>query len=234
MSVVSKALADYSKQFIISVVLGKDLVPRWDLVTCSQTQLDFICICESVAIFREPVSICTVQFHVTSSNRLCSCGFCRLSIPNMEDLKRRLLKMVSNCNKPKVRFSTEPQRDVTLRSLSSLITLSLSLSTRYWCAAAGTRCLEELLMISLRRWRTGGRRSWTSRCSARRVCWCGAQPPIRACRLTTRPPTPLTYPCSCPAASCTSLRTDPHAGLNGSIHFLWRVVYTASVRDGRI
>ncbi|XP_030631145.1 sn1-specific diacylglycerol lipase beta isoform X1 [Chanos chanos] len=49
---MSKALADYSKQFVISVVLGKDLVPR-------------------------------------------------LSIPNMEDLKRRILKMVSNCSKPK-------------------------------------------------------------------------------------------------------------------------------------
>lgn len=34
--------------------------------------------------------------------------------------------MVSNCNKPKVRLPTEPQRDVTLRSLSSVITLSLS------------------------------------------------------------------------------------------------------------
>ncbi|XP_068613374.1 diacylglycerol lipase-beta-like [Brachionichthys hirsutus] len=49
---LSKALADYSKDFVISVVLGKDLVPR-------------------------------------------------LSIPNIEDLKRRLLKVVSNCNKPK-------------------------------------------------------------------------------------------------------------------------------------
>lgn len=52
---MSKALADYSKQFVVSVVLGKDLVPR-------------------------------------------------LSIPNMEDLKRRILKMVSNCSKPKYRI----------------------------------------------------------------------------------------------------------------------------------
>lgn len=52
---MSKALADYSKDFVISVVLGKDLVPR-------------------------------------------------LSLPNMEDLKRRILKMVSNCNKPKYRI----------------------------------------------------------------------------------------------------------------------------------
>uniref|UniRef100_A0AAR2KDK0 sn-1-specific diacylglycerol lipase n=1 Tax=Pygocentrus nattereri TaxID=42514 RepID=A0AAR2KDK0_PYGNA len=52
---MSKALAEYSKQFVISVVLGKDLVPR-------------------------------------------------LSIPNMEDLKRRILKMVSNCNKPKYKI----------------------------------------------------------------------------------------------------------------------------------
>uniref|UniRef100_A0A1A8IQB5 Diacylglycerol lipase-beta n=2 Tax=Nothobranchius TaxID=28779 RepID=A0A1A8IQB5_NOTKU len=52
---LSKALADYSKDFIVSVVLGKDLVPR-------------------------------------------------LSIPNIEDLKRRILKIVSNCNKPKYRI----------------------------------------------------------------------------------------------------------------------------------
>ncbi|XP_035998423.1 diacylglycerol lipase-beta [Fundulus heteroclitus] len=52
---LSKALADYSKDFIVSVVLGKDLVPR-------------------------------------------------LSIPNMEDLKRRILKIVTNCNKPKYRI----------------------------------------------------------------------------------------------------------------------------------
>nr|XP_055032364.1 diacylglycerol lipase-beta [Misgurnus anguillicaudatus] len=52
---MSKALAEYSKQFVISVVLGKDLVPR-------------------------------------------------LSIPNMEDLKRRILKMVSNCSKPKYKI----------------------------------------------------------------------------------------------------------------------------------
>uniref|UniRef100_A0A8C6SLQ4 Diacylglycerol lipase-beta n=1 Tax=Neogobius melanostomus TaxID=47308 RepID=A0A8C6SLQ4_9GOBI len=52
---VSKALADYTKDFVISVVLGKDLVPR-------------------------------------------------LSLPNMEDLKRRILKIVSNCNKPKYRI----------------------------------------------------------------------------------------------------------------------------------
>ncbi|XP_031699866.1 sn1-specific diacylglycerol lipase beta [Anarrhichthys ocellatus] len=52
---LSKALADYSKDFVVSVVLGKDLVPR-------------------------------------------------LSIPNMEDLKRKILKIVSNCNKPKYRI----------------------------------------------------------------------------------------------------------------------------------
>ncbi|KAJ8246358.1 hypothetical protein GJAV_G00266850 [Gymnothorax javanicus] len=52
---LSKALAEYSRQFVVSVVLGKDLVPR-------------------------------------------------LSIPNMEDLKRRILKMVSNCNKPKYKI----------------------------------------------------------------------------------------------------------------------------------
>ncbi|XP_018427752.1 PREDICTED: sn1-specific diacylglycerol lipase beta isoform X1 [Nanorana parkeri] len=49
---LSKALADYSQSFIISVILGKDLVPR-------------------------------------------------LSLPNMEDLKNRILRMVVNCNRPK-------------------------------------------------------------------------------------------------------------------------------------
>ncbi|XP_045065875.1 diacylglycerol lipase-beta-like [Coregonus clupeaformis] len=52
---MSKALAEYSKDFVVSVVLEKDLVTR-------------------------------------------------LSYPNMEDLKRRILKMVSNCNKPKYRI----------------------------------------------------------------------------------------------------------------------------------
>ncbi|XP_061912291.1 diacylglycerol lipase-beta-like [Entelurus aequoreus] len=52
---LSKALTDYSKDFVVSVVLGKDLVPR-------------------------------------------------LSLPNMEDLKRKILRIVSNCNKPKYRI----------------------------------------------------------------------------------------------------------------------------------
>ncbi|NXH21265.1 DGLB lipase, partial [Bucco capensis] len=49
---LSKALADYTKQFIISVVVGKDLVAR-------------------------------------------------LSMPNMEDLKRRIVRIVANCSRPK-------------------------------------------------------------------------------------------------------------------------------------
>ncbi|XP_005998437.1 diacylglycerol lipase-beta [Latimeria chalumnae] len=49
---LSKSLSDYSKDFIVSIVVGKDLVPR-------------------------------------------------LSISNMEDLKKRVLRMVVNCNKPK-------------------------------------------------------------------------------------------------------------------------------------
>uniref|UniRef100_A0A3B3YM03 Diacylglycerol lipase-beta n=1 Tax=Poecilia mexicana TaxID=48701 RepID=A0A3B3YM03_9TELE len=52
---LSQPLAEYSKDFVVSVVLGKDLVPR-------------------------------------------------LSIPNMEDLKSRILKIVANCNKPKYRI----------------------------------------------------------------------------------------------------------------------------------
>ncbi|XP_072204917.1 diacylglycerol lipase-beta [Excalfactoria chinensis] len=49
---LSKTLADYSKHFIISIILGKDLVAR-------------------------------------------------LSMPNMEDLKRRIVRIVANCNRPK-------------------------------------------------------------------------------------------------------------------------------------
>ncbi|NXK64140.1 DGLB lipase, partial [Sylvietta virens] len=49
---LSKSLADYSKHFIVSVILGKDLVAR-------------------------------------------------LSMPNMEDLKRRIVRIVANCNRPK-------------------------------------------------------------------------------------------------------------------------------------
>ncbi|XP_053220106.1 diacylglycerol lipase-beta isoform X1 [Podarcis raffonei] len=49
---LSKSLADYTKQFIISVIVGKDVVPR-------------------------------------------------LSMPNMEDLKRRIIRIVANCNRPK-------------------------------------------------------------------------------------------------------------------------------------
>ncbi|KFV12909.1 Sn1-specific diacylglycerol lipase beta, partial [Pterocles gutturalis] len=49
---LSKSLADYTKHFIVSVIVGKDLVAR-------------------------------------------------LSMPNMEDLKRRIVRIVANCNKPK-------------------------------------------------------------------------------------------------------------------------------------
>ncbi|KAM9305954.1 diacylglycerol lipase-beta [Gastrophryne carolinensis] len=49
---LSKALAEYSKSFIISIIVGKDLVSR-------------------------------------------------LSLPNMEDLKNRVIRMVVNCNRPK-------------------------------------------------------------------------------------------------------------------------------------
>ncbi len=71
LSLLSKALADYSQQFVVSVVLGKDLVPRWDWVKRSpiRCMLDFICTCQSVAIFREPISnsvfltlICIIRF----------------------------------------------------------------------------------------------------------------------------------------------------------------------------
>ncbi|KAM3826526.1 diacylglycerol lipase-beta isoform 1-T1 [Vipera latastei] len=49
---LSKSLADYTKQFIVSVIVGKDIIPR-------------------------------------------------LSMLNLEDLKKRIIRMVANCNKPK-------------------------------------------------------------------------------------------------------------------------------------
>ncbi|XP_007442625.1 sn1-specific diacylglycerol lipase beta isoform X1 [Python bivittatus] len=49
---LSKSLADYTKQFIVSVIVGKDVVPR-------------------------------------------------LSMLNLEDLKKRIIRIVANCNKPK-------------------------------------------------------------------------------------------------------------------------------------
>ncbi|XP_072916246.1 diacylglycerol lipase-beta [Hemitrygon akajei] len=49
---LSKALADYSRGFVLSVVLGRDLIPR-------------------------------------------------LSLPNIEDLKKRILRIVAHCNRPK-------------------------------------------------------------------------------------------------------------------------------------
>ncbi|XP_077173149.1 diacylglycerol lipase-beta [Paroedura picta] len=52
---LSKSLADYTKQFIVSVIVGKDVVPR-------------------------------------------------LSMPNMEDLKRRIIRIVASCNRPKYRI----------------------------------------------------------------------------------------------------------------------------------
>uniref|UniRef100_A0A8C5RYU9 Diacylglycerol lipase-beta n=1 Tax=Laticauda laticaudata TaxID=8630 RepID=A0A8C5RYU9_LATLA len=49
---LSKSLADYTKQFIVSVIVGKDIIPR-------------------------------------------------LSMLNLEDLKRRIIRIVANCHKPK-------------------------------------------------------------------------------------------------------------------------------------
>lgn len=112
----SKALADYSKQFIISVVLGKDLVPRWDfvkLLPCCQTDTYLVLfIYVNACLYLESrflyfLWVVMLSFWLLfvlvllpQTNSLLF-PF-RLSIPNMEDLKRRILKMVSNCSKPKV------------------------------------------------------------------------------------------------------------------------------------
>ena len=55
----------------------------------------------------------------------------RLSIPNMEDLKRRILKIVSNCNKPKV--ITLPCRVMHWHLLTTVNTVSLYLVLIYLC-----------------------------------------------------------------------------------------------------
>lgn len=47
-------------------------------------------------------SSCVLPLQLCLLNTVLSLFLCRLSIPNMEDLKRRILKIVSNCNKPKV------------------------------------------------------------------------------------------------------------------------------------
>lgn len=54
-SCFSKSLYEYSKSFIVSLVLGKDVIPR-------------------------------------------------LSVTNLEDLKRRLLRVIAHCNKPKYKI----------------------------------------------------------------------------------------------------------------------------------
>lgn len=82
----------------------------------------------------------------------------RLSIPNMEDLKRKLLKIVSNCNRPKVR--TTPSNDLDLLLREPLKTPSrLCFSTAFCCRGVGTSSSAEIPTTSPPRWTTGGRRS---------------------------------------------------------------------------
>lgn len=134
LSLLSKALADYSKQFVISVALGKDLVPRWDWVKRPNGHQSDACLISFVrvkvwlyleSLFLAPfISLLFVLSGSYHFLKLCSFCFCRLSIPNMEDLKRRLLKMVSNCSKPKVRSFTRCKSD-TLPAFT--------LSVMYFC-----------------------------------------------------------------------------------------------------
>lgn len=93
-----------------------------------------------------------------------------------------------------------------------LFLFPVSTSTKSSCTAAGMKCLADPQMTFPQKWRTGGRSSWVNPCSERRVCWYAVPPPTRACLQTTPPPTPPTCRSTCPAVSCTSQRTDPHAG----------------------
>lgn len=154
----------------------------------------------------------------------------RLSIPNMEDLKRRILKIVSNCNKPKVKNIQRTDISVVLQ-LGTIcqyfhrqwfqIFFCVCSSTASCCRDVGTRSLEETQMTSLLRWTTGGRRSLASRCWGRSHWWFATHHPIRAWRQMTRLPTPLhTYLSSCLDAFCISQKMGRHGGLSAVRSFL--------------
>lgn len=79
---------------------------------------DYICLCPVITTQsrRKPLQLkcsllpcsfrCVISLQLFPLNRLPSLSPYRLSIPNMEDLKRHILKVVSNCNKPKVKKQT--------------------------------------------------------------------------------------------------------------------------------
>uniref|UniRef100_A0A665VGI6 Diacylglycerol lipase-beta n=1 Tax=Echeneis naucrates TaxID=173247 RepID=A0A665VGI6_ECHNA len=90
-------------------------------------------------------------------------GLLRLSIPNMEDLKRRILKIVSNCNKPKVRPVSDNNFCQCQTQRAQILYACVCCSTASCCGAAGTSCLEENQTTSPPSCRTGGRRSSASR-----------------------------------------------------------------------
>lgn len=136
----------------------------------------------------------------------------RLSIPNMEDLKRRILKIVSNCSKPKVRTI------LCLCDMWALVVAPpwggyLCCSTASCCGGVGMSCLEEIRTTSPPRWTVGGSTSSAGRCWGRSRSSFAPRRPIRAWHRTTPPPTqPQTCRSSCQGASCTSQRTDRRGG----------------------
>lgn len=91
--------------------------------------------------------------------------------------------------------------------------LCLCCSTASCCRDVGTSCLEGVQMTSPRRWTTGGRRSWASRCWGRNRWSFATHRPIRASRQTIRLTTHRrTCLCSSLDAFCTSQKMGRQGG----------------------
>lgn len=75
---------EYSKDFVTSVVLGKDLVPRYLLYSVTYAGVDFTLL---------------QYYHIDRDLLLV---FCRLGLSQLEGFRRHLLEVLQKSNKPKV------------------------------------------------------------------------------------------------------------------------------------
>lgn len=179
---------------------------------------------------------------ITIYNNNCL-SFNRLSIPNMEDLKRRILQIVSNCNKPKVKQIKKQMSETIKRMTFSDAHIKAPAITNFcvWCRSTasscrdfGMNCLEETRMTSPQRWNTEGRRRSASHCWGRSHSSFATHPPIKVSAQTTHLCTaPQTFLSSFPDASCISLRMDRHAGLqqNSLLNFFFMLECAAPIRS---